>query len=390
MLRSLPLSVALASALAATVVPASTTELDPAAQERRQRREPQGLERHFRDPAAVEAGRAGLQRMLRAAGAAAWIGEGEERVQGDVWPSLPGLSYQLLETTYQLEERDSDRWRVHHRLPRLVHLAPGDEGYVVTEVVASTASGKDYSATYQRAIVDGPVAWSEYAGKYTRDGEYKSRMLITREQVFGTLPLCLSEQALEVASIRRDDQAELLAVRLPRPSLLGATETVTELVLYVDPQSGLPLQWQFQSEEARNVRSDLRFIWDLVETRELALPEEVRADVERRLVEAWRAARVAAWRADGNQGDPPAAVTEALPDPRSVEIPTSVVIPAQQLMTTDVQTQYKEYLYERPQIGPLPGGALDRPWLTNEVWSSPTRADHWDPPVRSGSEETGD
>lgn len=349
---------------------------------------PSPLDRYFSDPAAVEAGRAGLSRLLRATGAAAWVEGSEPEIEVDVWSSLPGLRYQVLETTYEYEGTGTDRWHVHHRLPRLVHLAPGDEGYVLTEVVSSPRDGGDFNVTFQRAIVDGPVAWSELASTYTREGDLQSRMLHMRESVLGAAPLCFPE--VEIARIRRDDSAELFAVRLPRPSMVSATESVRELVLYVDPSTGAPLQWQFQTDETVRVGGNVRIAWSVRGSRQVPLAPEVRADLERRLVEAWRAERIAAWRAEGNEGEPPSAVAESRPPSDALRVPTAVTLPSVQLMSTQPASRIKRFEVEEAAFLPLPDGALDRPWLIGRVWTSPVHADFWDPPTADEGDDAAD
>lgn len=354
----------------------------------RQGRGDGGYDRLFANESNVAAGRAGIEAMQRATGTAAWIEDEGGLVQVPVWESLPGLRYQLLETTWIAEQRSSDRFRVHHRLPRLVHLMPETGGYVLTEVVYSSDDGEDYRASYQRVIVDGPISWTELDQRYEREGENKARMLIAREHLFGTLPLCLSDLRAEVAEVRVGGDLDCYAFRLRRPSLLGSTETVSELALYLDPETNLPVRWQFQTDDAIRVESDLVSLVEIKEMREVPLSDAVRAEVEERLVKAWRKARIAAWRADnGADAEPPAELVQAVPDAATVHVPESFMTPYRQLMSTDTSAVLKEFVYEEPVLVELPEGAFDRPWLTNVVWQSPVRADFWDPPAEGTPQE---
>jgi hypothetical protein len=240
-------------------------------------------------------------------------------------------------------------------------------------------------------VVDGRVAWSEVQGVgANRNGDRPARMLLAREQTLGALPVTLPEVAAEFALLREDDQVVVVATRLGRPTMFSSTEAVRHLVLYLDAASGLPLQWQFQTEEMRTVASDMNVIWTVRETVDVELPAEVRADLERRLVEAWREERVAAWRAAGNEGEPPAELTGATPPADAFGIPTTFRLPALQIVATDPQARIKRFELVEPAVVPLPEGALDRPWLTNELWVSPVRADHWDPPRGGGAPDEGD
>ena len=360
---------------------------------RRQQTTPKETAKAFADAEALAAGVEGLEAIRRQSGTSAWVDDEATPVAIDVWDSLPGLRFQQLETVFFTSKKatnandGSKKWKVHHRLPRLVHLVPGVGGYMNTEVVevttkadAALADAQSFSTKYQRLVVDKAVAWGEYAGAFSRDGERNARVALAREQVFCGGPLAWSDIGLELALLEQDAETTTYAGRLKRASGLTVRESFTDFRLYVERASGLPTQWQMQSVESLQGGVGLTSIVDVRERRELAIPEELRGAIEERLVAAWRAARVRAWRMEGNEGEPPAAVASATPEAGAIHVPEAILIPTRMLLTTNIDLELRELAIELPQLIAAPDRAFERPWLTGEVWVDSPRADYWDPP----------
>ncbi|MEO0649799.1 MAG: hypothetical protein AAFZ65_03870 [Planctomycetota bacterium] len=338
--------------------------------------EPQRLgERSLADPDARAAGVEGLAELKRELGAAAWIDVDGDRIQVDVWPSMRGFRYQELETTFVPEERGG-KMRVHYRTPRLVHVEPNANGYVRQEVVEESANKKQYFASYQRAVVDGQVAWGEAGKHFDRNGADRSRAVVARELSLLSFPLGVSAVPHDVALVREDEQAVVYALRFKRPLQVSDLERATDFVLFCDPETGEPLQWQYQTQVAVERESGVISAADIRELRRMPLDEELRAAVRSQLLEKWRKRRTAEWRAQGNTGEPPAFDP---PAEGAIHIPTEVVLPARMLMSNDPEVQVREFRIEVREHLPLPEGALDRPWVTQEVWAEADRANFWDP-----------
>lgn len=348
-----------------------------------------GAEDIFDDRAAAAAADRELEALGRRQGTRAWI-EGEHDVSVDIWSSLPGVRYDLLETTWinmsANGAEDQDGWIVHHRLPRLVHVAPPGQGYLLSEFVTDSELGDDFASTYQRLVSDGEVAWAEMGGGAVRDpdAERRAQGLIAREQFLTLFPLALDGVQHRRAFLREEsDGTRIVLFRLGRPLQLSEMESARDFALYLDGEDGRPTQFQFETLESQGFRNRFTLALDYDDWRRVPLSDEVRAAVRERLVEAWRAAHVAAWVAaqpDPTVADPPAAVRDARPDEELIHVPSEFLLPYRRYQGGIGARQLTELWLEDPVVEGLHDGALERPWMTGLLFGRPVRADFWDPP----------
>jgi hypothetical protein len=188
----------------------------------------------------------------------------------------------------------------------------------------------------------------------------------------------------EVAYLRSFEGADVHALRLARPLRVGDAETAREVALYLDPTSGVPLQWQFQSDYMRSSGQTSGYTLDFGEWERwhrVPIPAEVQEQLRQRLVEAWAEARLAARRATGNGEEPSAEWLAQRPDPAQLHVPQEFRLPWKRLLGLDSGQQLTEFWLEQPAVVGLPEGALERPWMSGALWAAAERADHWDPPA---------
>ena len=73
------------------------------------------------------------------------------------------------------------------------------------------------------------------------------------------------------------------------------------------------------------------------------------------------------------------AFTALLGNPEGGLLPTSLVLPSRRSVLDDRGGHDREYLSADFHFETLPSAALERPWQTGRVWSSPYRSDFFDP-----------
>lgn len=334
----------------------------------------------FDDPAAVAAGREALERSLLALGAVAVVGEpGAFQAQVPLVDVIPGFVHQGLYTELVLTQRahiDPTSWRVHSRVPFFARHAPNGDGYAIGEYTTQASPSEvRFVPVYNRYVVVGERAWSEQAGIYarTQDAEANARWHVMRTFVLGAWPLALQTYAAEMAALEgdpaEDPSYELRFDRKWRPL---EHEWIQDYYLVLDRATHVPRQLQFhvvQNDRAHR-RSLIQWAFaDFDSWRSVPIPEDVRA--------AWRERLIAAWhQASGREGEV---------DPDSLRVPEVLLVPG--MVTLWRNEAEKQLVMEstRHAFEALPDASLDFPWLVDDrVWSTPERADAWDPPAPSG------
>ena len=384
------------SALLLVLTPLLSTGTDPGQQGDQQGPRPNSAANAYTDPAARKRAMEDLELLGRRHGARAWV-EDELGVSVDVWSSLPGLRFDLLETTWvNLDPTGAsaeDNWMVHHRLPRLVHLQAASSGYMLSEYVTDSDMGDSYASVYQRMVSDGEVAWAESPQGPFREpvAEQRARGLVGRELLLSLFPLGLDAQKRRITFLRDEESgASVYMIKLTRPINIFEMESAKEFALYVDREDGLPIQLQFRTIESEGF--DYTVSLDFADWRHVPLTEQIRASLRTRLIEAWRAKRVEDWVAqqpDPEFADPPTELLEGEPAPESIMIPEELILPYRRYMGGIDAPQLTELWMEDPVLEALPPAALERPWLSGRLFGHPVRADFWDPPAPQAEAEVG-
>lgn len=254
----------------------------------------------------------------------------------EAFDALPGLRYQVLETLFAAE---GQKWRVHHRVPHLVHFTPAGDGFCKSEFVDMAQEGP----LYRRHVLHDNVAWGELRGQYDRSPQVvaQAETALRRELFLATVPFSLAGHGAQT-QFRRAEQVDgrtlhVYMLRLQVPVVLESVEEISEFLLFVDPQNKrvAQLKWRFSGDDRW---TEDPFVWAHVDF-----------EGERRV--------------------------------------GGVTLPHERTYWRAETSLYHHYVVEDPQAVELPGPALRRPWIAGVVYDTPDRADHWDPPPKEEGED---
>ncbi len=333
----------------------------------------------WEDPAAVQAGRTALERILVEAGSLP-AGFESQAVEGlsftDVaWgQAVPGLTWQVLETAYRarrpLRDPEGPDWSVNYHVPRLLRYLPSGDGYAYSEFAATEGDGHNIRREFRRDVVAGDVIWTEHGGAIGRSNQAvtHARWIVGREFLLGAMPHSLVPLGAELVRVGDAPAIEgmapgqggpfgLYAVRIDRTVRPFENEWMREFYMAVDEGRWRVVQLQFQLVDTDRPRYNRSLHWgycDYDSWTEVPLSADVR--------EAW----AGLWADHGAQW----------------KAPERMLLPQRRSLWREEATHFSRLTSVEHEVAAPSPAAFDRPWLSERPYVPPRRPDHWDPPAR--------
>ncbi|QDU84875.1 hypothetical protein Pla163_19930 [Planctomycetes bacterium Pla163] len=326
------------------------------------------------DPLAVERGEVALRDILVAAGSRPNLpGTWQEHL---LWYDVAGVRYDALEVYRTRVMRPGERWRINHLEPRFLFANGAGRGYLLRELVTTSDVQGQYRPQFRREIGDGDVYWCEVDGVSLRENEragLNASKVMLGEYFFGLMPHSLTLFSPQIWWLRNERLGErpheVYRLVLPAPFEAEYGHASAEFDLYLDPRTKRISELRFPDPVAPNVTVIVRYSdWARVE----ASPEQL---------ELWRTrlAETIGAQSDIIGEDGVEAFTALLDDPEGGLLPTGLVLPSRRSVLDDRGGHDREFLSADFHFEPLPTSALERPWQTGRVWTSPYRSDFFDP-----------
>jgi hypothetical protein len=372
-----------AGSLEAPADPAQEQQGPPAAKAGRRRASRDSrtylYDARIQDPQALAKGAAMRERVLAASGGLVLLppepGQSGAPRSFALLDLLPGLRYQQLEITYSNVEAGTDRLQVHHLVPRTVHVGPGGNGYLYSELVRFEDKMSKPVPQYRREVLAGEVSWFEVDGQYSRQeaGSVRAKQNLGRELCFGLGLHGLATLGVDLAWLEDQDvdglKLGLYLARLPFIVRGKTIDEVEDVILVID------------EAQARLVDIQYFDVNQIMRRKIQCVPEgEVRLELDPATAAGVRANFILRRLAElGGDSAENRAVAEL--EAGRLVLPESFRFHAawslQEAKSPDlVRLQVARALFE--PIDPL---ALARPWQTGQTYTNAPRADAWDPPA---------